>query len=38
MPALAGASNIYGTGMLELGMSFSLEKLVADDCILGMVR
>ena len=38
MPALAGASNIYGSGMLELGMSFSLEQLVADDCILGMVR
>ena len=38
MPALAGASNIYGSGMLELGMSFSLEQLVADDCILDMVR
>lgn len=38
MPALAGASNIYGSGMLELGMSFSLEQLVADDCIIGMIK
>jgi trimethylamine--corrinoid protein Co-methyltransferase len=36
LPALAGASNIYGAGMLELGMSFSLEQLVIDDEINGM--
>jgi trimethylamine--corrinoid protein Co-methyltransferase len=36
LPALAGASNIYGAGMLELGMSFSLEQLVIDDVINGM--
>jgi trimethylamine--corrinoid protein Co-methyltransferase len=33
---LAGASNIYGAGMLELGMSFSLEQLVIDDVINGL--
>lgn len=33
---MAGASNIYGAGMLELGMSFSLEQLVIDDEINGM--
>lgn len=38
LPALAGANNIYGSGMLELGMSFSLEQLVADDTIIGMVK
>lgn len=36
LPALAGASNIYGAGMLELGMSFSLEQLVIDDVINGL--
>ena len=36
LPALAGASNIYGAGMLELGMSFSLEQLVIDNVINGL--
>ena len=38
LPILAGASNIYGAGMLELGMSFSLEQLVIDDDMIGMIR
>jgi trimethylamine corrinoid protein len=38
MPSLAGASNIYGAGMLELGMSFSLEQLVIDNDVIGMFR
>ncbi len=36
LPALTGASNIYGCGMLELGMSFSLEQLVCDNDIIKM--
>jgi trimethylamine--corrinoid protein Co-methyltransferase len=38
MPALSGASNIYGAGMLELGMSFSMEQLVIDNDIIGMIK
>ena len=38
LPQLVGASNIYGCGMLELGMSFSKEQLVIDDDIIGMMR
>jgi trimethylamine--corrinoid protein Co-methyltransferase len=38
LPSLAGASNIYGCGMLELGMSFSAEQLVIDNDIIGMTK
>lgn len=38
LPSLAGASNIYGCGMLELGMSFSMEQLLIDNDIIGMTR
>lgn len=38
LPSLCGASNIYGAGMLELGMSFSLEQLVIDNDLIGMMR
>ena len=38
LPSLSGASNIYGAGMLELGMSMSLEQLVIDNDIIGMFR
>jgi trimethylamine--corrinoid protein Co-methyltransferase len=38
LPNLVGASNIYGAGMLELGMSFSMEQLVIDNDIIGMSR
>lgn len=35
---LAGTSTVYGAGMLELGMSFSLEQLVIDNDIIGMIK
>ncbi len=38
LPSLCGAGNIYGAGMLELGMSMSLEQLVIDNDIIGMFR
>ncbi len=38
LPILCGASNIYGAGMLELGMSMSLEQLVIDNDVIGMIR
>ena len=36
LPALAGANTIYGSGMLELGQTFSLEQLVIDNDIASM--
>lgn len=38
LPALNGASNIYGSGMLSLGMAFSLEQLAIDDDSIAMIR
>ena len=38
LPALAGASLIYGMGMLELGMTFSYAQLLIDNEIAGMVK
>jgi len=38
LPALAGANTIYGAGMLELGMTFSMEQLVIDNDIVRMVK
>lgn len=38
LPALAGANTIYGAGMLELGMTFSMEQLVIDNDIIKMVK
>ena len=38
LPALAGANTIYGAGMLELGMTFSMEQLVIDNDIFSMVK
>ncbi len=38
LPLLAGPANIYGCGMLELGMSFSLEQLVIDNDIIGNMK
>ena len=35
-PALAGANSIYGSGMLELGQTFSMEQLVIDNDIIAM--
>ena len=38
LPALAGANTIYGAGMLELGMTFSMEQLVIDNDIIAMTK
>jgi trimethylamine--corrinoid protein Co-methyltransferase len=38
LPALAGANTIYGAGMLELGMTFSMEQLVIDNDIAAMTK
>ena len=35
---MVGTSNVYGCGMLELGMSFSMEQLILDNDIIGMIR
>ena len=35
---MAGANSIYGSGMLELGQTFSLEQLVIDNDIINMER
>ena len=36
LPALAGANVIYGSGMLEMGITFDLAQLVIDNEIIGM--
>ncbi len=36
LPAMAGANSIYGSGMLELGQTFSMEQLVIDNDIAGI--
>ena len=38
LPALAGANLIYGTGMLELGVTFSFAQLVIDNEIARMCK
>jgi trimethylamine--corrinoid protein Co-methyltransferase len=38
LAALAGVNMIYGAGMLELGMTFSLEQMVIDNDIIRMER
>ncbi|WNY27525.1 Glycine betaine methyltransferase [Methanolapillus ohkumae] len=38
MAALGGANSIYGAGMLELGMTFSMEQLIIDNDIIQMVK
>jgi len=35
---MAGANSIYGSGMLELGQTFSMEQLVIDNDIIAMER
>lgn len=37
-PALSGANTLYGAGMLELGMTFSLEQLVLDNDMITMTK
>ena len=38
LPALSGANTLYGAGMLELGVTFSLEQLVIDNDIIAMIK
>ena len=38
LPALAGANTLYGSGMLELGMTFSMEQLVFDNDMISMTK
>ncbi len=38
LPAFAGCNTIYGAGMLELGMTLSMEQLVIDNDIIKMTR
>lgn len=35
---MAGVNSIYGSGMLELGQTFSMEQLVIDNDIIAMER
>jgi trimethylamine--corrinoid protein Co-methyltransferase len=35
---MAGANTIYGSGMLELGVTFSMEQLVIDNDIIAMEK
>jgi len=37
-PAIAGAKIIYGAGMVELGMTFSLEQFLIDHDIINMIK
>ena len=36
LPAMSGANSIYGSGMLELGQTFSMEQMVIDNDIIAM--
>jgi trimethylamine--corrinoid protein Co-methyltransferase len=38
LPALAGANSLYGGGMLELGMTFSMEQFVFDNDMVTMAK
>jgi len=38
LPALAGGNLIYGSGMLEMGQTVSLEQLVIDNDIIAMIN
>lgn len=38
LPALAGANVIYGSGMLEMGITFDLAQLVIDNEIAEMIK
>ena len=35
---MAGANTIYGSGMLELGVTFSMEQLVIDNDVIAMEK
>ena len=38
MPALAGANLIYGSGMIEMGMTMDFGQLVIDNEFAGMIK
>lgn len=38
LPAFSGANTLYGPGMLELGMTFSMEQLVLDNDMISMAK
>ncbi len=38
LPAFSGCNTLYGAGMLELGMTFSLEQLVFDNDMISMAK
>lgn len=38
LPSLAGANTLYGGGMLELGMTFSMEQFVFDNDMVTMAK
>ncbi len=38
IPALAGANLIFGGGLLEMGQTISLEQLVIDNDVIGMIN
>jgi trimethylamine--corrinoid protein Co-methyltransferase len=38
LPAFAGCNTIYGGGMLELGMTFSMEQFIIDSDIIKMTK
>ena len=38
LPLLSGATTVYGSGMLDLGMAFSLEQLIIDDDLIDMMH
>lgn len=38
LPALAGANLLYGSGMIEMGMTFDFGQLVLDNDVAKMVR
>lgn len=38
LPALSGANTLYGSGMLELGMTFSLEQVLFDNDMVSMTK
>ena len=38
MPALSGCNVIYGSGMLEMGITFDLAQLVLDNEVAGLIK
>lgn len=38
LPAFSGCNTLYGAGMLELGMTFSMEQLIFDNDMIKMTK